>query len=109
MPTAGPGAELAVAGRRFRTAGQRPYCRCLICLSPGGRAWVCPEILLEVVDHRVSGTATTEDQVCLREQRAVLADPAEVIGGLAGHVISDEPPAAAGLVGTCDREERVER
>src|SRR5215469_20460 len=83
--------------------------RCVISDSPAGRTWVGPQVVLEVVEHNVSGTTTPEDQEVLREERAVLADPAEVAGGQAGHSISDEPLAPAGAVGARDRVEGVER
>ena len=69
--------------------------RAFRCGSPSGRARIGPEVVLEVVDHRVSGATTPEDQELLREQRAVLADPAEVVSGQAGHLVPDEPLAAA--------------
>src|SRR5580692_12878818 len=63
---------------------------------------------MEVVDHRMSGPATAEDQEALRVQRAVLADPAEVRSGQAGHGVSYEPLAAAVGFLTRDRVEGIE-
>src|SRR5215470_6030609 len=108
-PSGGP--EVVRQVRQWPPADRRPLLLvwCATPVSPLGRARVRAEVVLEVVDQGVGGTTTPEDQVGLREQRAVLADPAEVVGGLAGHDISDEPPTAAWAMRACDREERIER